>query len=266
MWKATIDVGGANLPIKMYSAAAGDRGVSFRLLSEKDQEPVRQRMVDPSTDEEVPPEKVRRGFEIEPGVFVLFEPEELAELEPEPSRSIAVTRFVPKDYFGPEWFDRPYWLAPDGREKEYFAFAKALAESGREGIAHWVMRKHRYVGALRSTGEHLALVTLRFADEVVPASAIETPRRAIDPRERKLAEDLVKALQGELDLAQFKDEYAERVREIAEQKAQGKRIRAPRAKKKEAGKSLAETLKRSLASTRPPGEGAQTCLSVASER
>jgi DNA end-binding protein Ku len=251
MWKATLELGSTKLPVKMYSAAAGERGVSFRLLDDKHLEPVRQRMVDPATDEEVPPEKVRRGFEVEPGVFVLFDPHELAKLEPEPSRSIDVTRFVPKDHFGPEWFDRPYWLAPDGREKEYFAFAKALAESGREGIAHWVMRKHRYVGALRSTGEHLALVTLRHADEVVPASAIETTRREINPRERKLAEDLVDALAGELDLSEFEDEYAERVRELAEQKAEGKRIRAPRQKKKEAGKSLAETLKRSLRSTRP---------------
>jgi DNA end-binding protein Ku len=251
MWKAVIELGSTKLPVKMYSAAAGDRGVSFRLLDEKDQEPIRQRMVDPSTDEEVPKESIRRGLELDPGVFVLFEPGELDELIPEASREIEITRFVPKETLGPEWFDRPYWLGPDGMEAQYFAFAKALAESGREGIAHWVMRKRHYVGALRSTGEHLALVTLRHSDEVVPASAIATPRRTIDPRERKLAEDLVGALRGELDLNLFKDEYAERVHELAKQKAEGKRIRAPRAKKKDVGRTLAETLKRSLASTRP---------------
>ena len=52
----------------------------------------------------------------------------------------------------PQLFDRPYFLWPTGDSAaDYFALAQALDRKSRAGIAHWVMRKHDYVGALTVT-------------------------------------------------------------------------------------------------------------------
>ena len=127
MWKAEVEIDDVRVPVKLYAAVA-DAKVHFRLLHEKDHTPVKQQMVDPETDEPVAPELVQRGIEVDRGVYVLLKPEEQAALEPKPSRSIAVERVVSADRIDERWFDRPYYLGPDGDDDGYFAIVDRLKE------------------------------------------------------------------------------------------------------------------------------------------
>ena len=90
-WKGVHDIGRSKVPVRLYTAVE-DRDVHFRLLHERDKRPVSQRMVNPTTGKPVAPEDVRRGFEVDNGVFVLLDDEELAELQPEQSRDVEVKR------------------------------------------------------------------------------------------------------------------------------------------------------------------------------
>jgi DNA end-binding protein Ku len=228
IWKGVITLRKTSVPVRLYSAVE-DRDVHFRLLHAKDKAPVTQRMVNPKTEKTVPSERIRRGFEVDDGLFVMLEREELAKLEPEPSRSIEVTRFVLPSAISPQYYDRPYWLGPDGDTKAYFALAEALAASGKLGILRWTMRKKRYHGALKSDGEHLSLIALRPADEVVAATDIKAPPgRATQPAERRMAEQLVAALEGAFDPAEFRDEFRDRVLELIERKKRGGRVQRAR--------------------------------------
>ncbi len=252
IWKGVIRMADVELPVKLYSAVE-DRGVHFRLLHAKDKAPVKQEMVNPNTGKVVPSDKVRRGFEAERGVFVQLSDPELAELEPEPSRDITITRFVDASLISHPWYERPYWLGPDGDDAaEYFALARALADTGMEGVARWVMRKKPYVGALRAEGDYLLLASLRHADEVVPASALEPPGgRKPDEREVRMARQLVDALSDDFDPAAFRDEYRERVLEFVQTKAEGKTIKLEKYKPKgPSDESLAKVLEKSIASAK----------------
>ncbi len=249
MWKGILRFGGVEVPVKLYSAVE-DRSVHFRLLDAKAQEPVRQQMVDPETGDVVEHAEVRRAFQTGEGELVVLADEELAALEPEPSRDIEVTRFVPTGEITHAWYDRPYYLGPDGGEDDYFALAAALEAEGREGVARWTMRKKDYVGALRAQGGYLVLITLRHAGEVVAASALPAPAgRALDEREMAMARQLVAAMEDELDFGAYRDEYRDRVRELVEAKAEGKVVTFPDAPKKDTEASLADVLERSLAAT-----------------
>lgn len=251
MWKGVLRLDGAEVPVKLYSAIE-PRAVQFRLLNRQDREPLKQHMVDPSSEEPVEYEDTRRGFPTDDGRVVILDPEELAELEPEPSRDIDLTRFVPMGAIDARWYDRPYWLGPDGDADAYFALAQAVADSGRAGVARWVMRKKEYIGALVAEDGYLMLVTLRHAGEVVSADELTAPTgRKLDARELKMAEQLVDALAGEFEPEQYHDEYRERVQELIEAKAKGKKLPKKRAKKKAAAdESLAEILEKSLKATR----------------
>ncbi|HSK18661.1 MAG TPA: Ku protein [Longimicrobiales bacterium] len=252
MWKGRIRFGDVDVPVKLYSAIKSTGGVHFRLLHEKDLEPVRQQMVNPETGKVVEYENVRRAFPTDDGVLVMLDEDELAELEPEGSRDIEITRFVDPEVITHQWYDRPYFLGPDDSASEYFALAEALRKQKKEGVARWVMRKKEYVGALRLENDHLMLMTLRHAGEVVPASVLKAPGgRALDKREIQMAKQLVEALEGDLDLAAYHDEYRERVLELVEAKAEGKVLKFPKApKKKAADESLAAMLEQSLKATK----------------
>ena len=213
MWKGTICLDEHSVPIKLY-AAVQDRDVHFHLLHDHDQARVKQRMVHPGTGEPVPAEEVQRAYEAEPGVFVRVEQAELEAIVPEASRRIEVTHFVPHGAIAHPWFDRPYYLGPDGDPARYAALAQALAQKQRIGVVHWVMRKKRYAGALHEHEGALRLFTLRKLEEVVNLAELPAPAgRKLEPRELALAEQLVSTLSGDFDPTAYKDEHRERVLE-----------------------------------------------------
>jgi DNA end-binding protein Ku len=189
-------------------------------------------MVNPATDETVGPDEMRRGVEVERGVLVTLSERELEGFELEPSRDIHVHRFVQPDELDQRLYERPYLLGPERTQTaRYSALARALADSGRAGIASWTMRNREYNGALRLAGGHLALVALRSAEELLPVDRLGAAAgRELDARELSLARQLVAALAGPFEPAEFRDEYRERLLKYIEQKRRGKRVKLRRFK------------------------------------
>jgi DNA end-binding protein Ku len=247
IWKGRIQLDGVAVPVKLYSAVQ-DHQIRFHLLHGPDGSRIRQRMINPESGQEVHTSETLKGYPIEKGHFVVFKPQELAALEPKPSRDIEITRFVPAGTIDPQWYDRPYYLGPDGPAEPYFALAEALRHKKREGVARWVMRKRRYAGAIRAHGDHLLLFALRDPAEVIDVSKLETPSgRAMDARELALAEQLVSALAGDFDPKEFQDDYRERVLELIEAKAKGKTLQLkPLRKRKPTSDALTGVLQASL--------------------
>ena len=221
IWKGDLKLDSTKVPVKLYSAVQ-DQTVRFHILEAKTKTRVKQHMVNPESGEEVPNEEIQKGFEVEPGTFVILDEKELESLEPEASREIEVEQFVPPDEIAPEFYDRPYYLGPDGDSGAYFALAEALKNEEKEAVVRWVMRKQPYVGALRAEGDHLVLFTLRKAEEVLSARDLPRPAgRAADKKELSMAKQLVELLKGEFDPKDYKDEYRARVMEFVEKKAKG---------------------------------------------
>lgn len=246
IWAGSLTLGSETVPVKLYSAVQ-DQGVHFHLLEKKTQERVKQHMVNPETNKEVPPAEIRKGYEVQPGRFVVIDSEELQELEPKESREIRISRFLPEASVVHQWYERPYYLGPDGDDPAYFAFAEALGNTKREGLAHWVMRKKEYNGALRARDGYLVLITLRHAEEVVTAQDIPAVTgRAPDAREIQMAEQLVSVLADDFRPEDFRDEYRERVRELIATKAKGQKPKLQVIPKKKAAASLLDMLSASL--------------------
>jgi DNA end-binding protein Ku len=246
MWKGALELGRISVPVKLY-AAVQERDVHFRLLHAKDRVPVRQEWFDPASDEAVERDAVRRGLEIEDGVFVVMEEDELESVAPEPSRSIELTRFVPRAAVDVSWFERPYFLGPDGASEDYFALAEALGASERLGIARWVMRGRRYFGALDAREGRLALISLHAASEVVPVDALPRPSGPTpSPAERKLGEQLVATLDGPFEPDALTDDYRASVEKLVAAKRTGKKFTVKEKPAPRAGGDLAAALRKSL--------------------
>ena len=247
IWKGILKIGAQKVPVKLYSAVT-DRTVRFHVLDDSSKMRIKQHMIDPESGDEVATEEIQKGYELEPGRFVILTEEDLKSIEPEASREIEIGEFVPPSQISQQWYQRPYYLGPDGDQNAYFALAEALQKREVEGVAHWVMRNKAYAGVLRAEGDYLMLVTLRSAAEVISARELTKPSGpAPTAKELSMAKHLVSLMQGEFNPAEFKDEYRERVMEFIEKKAKGHapRLRAVKTKRKVG--SLGSVLEKSLA-------------------
>lgn len=246
LWKGVIVAGEERVGVKLYSALE-DRNIHFHLLHDQDHVRIQQRMVHPETGETVSYQESRRGVEVDANTLVILDDEDLESLEPEDSRDIGVERFVPSGTLSNQWYERPYYLGPDGDEAAYFALAAALAAAEREGIARWVMRKKEYLGALVEREGYLLLVTLRHAGEVVDTRELDPPDgRQLDTKERKLAGALIDALRDDFEPGDYRETYRQRVRELIEAKAKGEEIEFEPYEEKAETDSLTGSLEASI--------------------
>jgi len=111
IWTGAISFGLVNVPVKLYSATS-PKTVRFHQLSSKTGARIRQKRVDPTTDEEVPFEDIVKGYEITPDHYVLIAPEELDALDPKATKTVDILDFVDLAEIDPIYYDHSYYLAP----------------------------------------------------------------------------------------------------------------------------------------------------------
>lgn len=249
VWKGVIGFAGERVPVKLYTAVS-DRNVHFRLLDRRRHRPVHQAMIEPHSGKTVSRDDRHKAV-IDKQDRILFDDEELDELTPAPSRDIEVMHFLPQGMIDNQWYQRPYFLGPDGDQDTFDAFAAALADSGREGLVHWVMRHKAYVGALRDHDGQPVLITLRHLDEVVDADALEPPGGGkLNDSEVKMATDLVEMYAADFEPETYQDEYRQRLEALVETKRSGKRVKVKHRRRQEPTDDIASSLKASLARER----------------
>ncbi|MET7436278.1 non-homologous end joining protein Ku [Streptomyces sp. NPDC004082] len=228
IWSGVITFGLVTVPVGLFTATE-DHTVHFHQLQRGTSDRVRNRRVNERTGKEVAGRDIVKGFEVAEGEYVVVEPEELDQIAPGRSQSIAITDFVDLDAIEPVYFDRTYYVAPRGEEytKVYELLRAALAEANKVGVATFVMRNKQYLTALRAEDRVLVLQTLHWTDEVRdPAKELpEVPsERARKGKELDMALQLVDTLSGSWDPARYHDTYQEKVRELVKAKAEGQEI------------------------------------------
>jgi DNA end-binding protein Ku len=173
---------------------------------------------------------VVKGFEVEPGRYVMLEREELEALRPTADRTIHIERFVPLEQIDPVYFEKSYYLAPGspaearaGAERAYGLLLTALEQAGRVGVGRFVMRTREYLAAVRPMDGVLGLETLFFSDEVRRAADVLPYGLPGDASERELsvAMKLIEVMATDWDPGEYADTYRERVMELIERKAEG---------------------------------------------
>ena len=261
IWSGTISFGLLNVPVRMYSAVAR-RNIALREIRDSDSARIKHRRVAEGTDEEVPYENIVKAYELSPGQYVPLSKDEMAALAPEKTRAIDVQDFVDIEEIDPMYFDSPYYLGPaDGAEKAYSLLAKAMESSGKAAIARFVFRNKEHLSAIRPADGVLTLTTMRFHDEVVPASELDDlvpdKKPKVAKREQEMAEQLIDSLSTEFEPNSYRDEYREQLLALIEQKAEGKEIVAPETEAPKATKApdLMAALEQSIAAVKGDGAG-----------
>ena len=254
MWRGAISFGLVNVPVKLYSAVS-KKTVRFNQLHDADGARIQQKRVCSKDGEEVPYESIVKGFEIGPDRYVVITPDELEALDPSKTRSIDIEDFVDLADIDPLYYEHPYYLVPDtGAGKAYMLLLEALRDTAKVAIARVVLRSKEYLVAIRPAGDVLTMETMLFADELVPADALdELPEDDVKATERELAmaRQLIEAQATEFDPSKYRDEYRERVLDLIERKAAGEEIAVqPMTEEPQEVPDLMAALEQSLAAAR----------------
>lgn len=175
VWSGSISFGLVAIPVQMRPAVRSEH-LAFHLLHDQDHARLQRRLFCPVDGVAVAAEEMIRGVEVAPGRYVTVREEELESLAPKASRTIEIAGFVPQERIDPLYYERPYYLLPDGADKPYALLARALVESKQAGLAKFAMRGHEYWGALQGQGAGLVLTVLHFDSEI-----LEMPRWAQPP-------------------------------------------------------------------------------------
>jgi DNA end-binding protein Ku len=254
IWTGTISFGLLNVPVKLYSAVSS-KAIRFRELRAEDGSRVRHKRVAEADEEEVAYEDLVKGYEIAPDQYVILSREELESLDPKRSKAIEIEDFVDLDQIDPIYFNQPYYLGPaPGAERAYALLTEAMADQRKVAIARFVLRNRESLAAIRAGDGVLTLATMRFADEVVPASQLEgllgeEPDSPPRKQEVEMAKQLIESLSKDFDPSAYEDEYRSELLAMIERKAAGEDVLAaePEAPKATKAPDLMAALEESLA-------------------
>ncbi len=225
IWSGSISFGLVNIPVRLYSAVSR-KTVRFNQIDSATGSRVKQKRVSAADGEDVPYERIVKGFELPSGDFVMISDEEMAALDPDAVRTIDIHEFVDLADIDPIFYDNAYHLVPDEQTaKPYKLLASAMEEAGKVGICHFVMRSKQYLAAVRPKDGRLLMSTMVYADEVVDHTAIGgfdlLDDISIDPKELAMAEQLIATLDTQFDPSKHNDTYREAVLELIDRKAAG---------------------------------------------
>jgi DNA end-binding protein Ku len=248
-WKGYISFGLVSVPIRLYPAARSSH-VAFHEIHRKCGHRVHQQLYCPYDAEIVSRDEIALGYEVEKDKYVLVEPAELRDLQPQSSTAMEIVQFVKLSEVDPIYFETSYFTVPEeAGARAYSLLLKTMEQMEYAAIAKLTMHQRERTVMIRPYRNGLMLHTIYYSDEIHEAKGYgkSTPAN-LKKQEIDLAGQFAKALVKPFRPEQFHDEYAERVKQLVESKGEGRAGPKPeKAQHLAPVVDLMSALKRSLA-------------------
>jgi DNA end-binding protein Ku len=220
VWRGAISFGLIYVPIEMYSASK-EHALSLHFLDSRDFAPVGYERVNKSTGKSVDWQHIVKGYEFEKGQYVALSDADFKHANVKASETIDISSFTEAADISPVYYQTPYYLLPSkGGEKVYALLAEALQSSRKAAVATFVMRGRQHLCVVTPTAGSLMLITLRFANEILPAAkpaAINSksakPKEAEVAMARKLVEEMSTAWNPQAFHDTYREDLMRRIRE-----------------------------------------------------
>jgi DNA end-binding protein Ku len=226
VWKGAISFGLVHVPVKMFSATE-DKDISMRYIHKSCITPLSYIRKCQTCDKEVAWEEISRGYEYEPGRFVLFEKEELEQVNGEANKEIKILDFVHLTDIDPIYFQKTYYLAPgETGAGAYNLLLESMRQTGMIGIAKISIRSKSSLAAIRVIDNCIAMETIFYPDEIRSITQVPNLPEKVNVQERELdmAKMLIEQLSTTFDPEKYKDEYRGRLLEAIEHKVAGEEV------------------------------------------
>jgi DNA end-binding protein Ku len=225
LWSGNLRLSLVLIPVRLIPAVSTEEAISFRQIHEPSGTPIRQvkGVRNGDTFTEVPDEEIVKGYEYAKGQHVLIDPKEIDDLKLEAKHTIDMARFVDEGEIDSRYWEKPYYLVPDGDEADegYAIMQRALAETAKVAIGQLIMHGRQHLVGIKSLKGGLMLSILRYADELRdPKPYFENINAELNPEAVGLAKELVEAESGKFEPQKIPDKYAETLRELLRAKVE----------------------------------------------
>lgn len=248
-WKGFMKVSLVNIPVRVFPATDSAATISFNQLHAECQTRIQQKKWCPRCERELTSSEIVKGYEFEKGRWVVVEDKDIEKVRPESTRVINLVQFTEATAIDPIYFEKPYYLAPDGDvAAEAFAVIRDGMQ-GKAGIGRLAIHGREYVVAVQPKDKGLIMYTMRQAAEVRGMDQIEELDRVpttINASEAKLARQVIATFESELDLREYKDNYQEELRRVIDAKIAGQEVVEPVEEAPQKVVNLMDALRRSL--------------------
>ena len=226
MWKGAIQFGLVTIPVKLYLATES-KGISFNMLHKKDLSRIQMKVWCPVEDEPISRSETVKGYEYAPGEYVVITDEDLERVPLKTVRSIEIEQFTKaeRDDANVRFVKSAYYIEPDKVGRKAFNLLKTVLEDEElTAICKVVIKDREALAAIDPIGETMLLTTLHWPDEIRSTAELDLGDESYEfkPAELTMARQLVSAMTGEFDPAQYKDEYREALETIIQAKVEGK--------------------------------------------
>ena len=227
-WKGYLKLSLVTCPVALYPASSQAEKTHFHQINRKTGHRLRQQMIDEVTGKAVDKDEKSRGYEVSKGKYVEIEPEEIKAIQVESTHTLDIEKFVPVDEIDRRYFDRPYYIVPDGNagEEAFAVIRDAMKDKGRVALAKIVLTNREHIMAIEPMGKILLGTLLRYdyevRDEKELARSLPSPR--IPKEMLSLASHILDTKAGHFDPSEFKDEFETELKKLVKRKAAGKPI------------------------------------------
>ncbi len=248
-WKGYLKVSLVNIPIRVFPASDSAASISFNQLHGECQTRIKQKRWCHTCDREIDRAEIVKGYEFDKGRYVVLDEEDIAKVRPESTRIINLVKFADDATIDPIYLEKSYYLAPDGAvASEAFAVMRE-AMKGKAGIGRLAISGREHLVAVRPRERGLVMHTLKRANEVRSMEAIDEldglPEE-VKADEIALAKQVMANFEGDVDLADYTDEYKAELRKMIDAKVAGEEFVASPEEAPEKVVNLMEALRKSL--------------------
>ncbi len=223
VWSGNLRLSLVLVSVRMFPATSTEGTIAFRMIHEPSGKPIKylKGIEAEQGFEEVPEEEIIKGYEHTKGHHVLIKPEELNALRLEAKHTIDMARFVDRDEIDSRYFEKPYYLLPDGDEADegYTVLRDAFAKTKKVAIGQLIMHGREHLVGITAYKKGLMLVILRYQDELRKSEPyFDKIEAKADNDAVKLAVDLMEQQSGKFEPQKMPNEYARAIQELVQAK------------------------------------------------
>jgi DNA end-binding protein Ku len=229
-WKGFLRLSLVSIAVEIYNAVETKSEISFRQIHK----PSGRRINYTKTVQgigEVDNADIVKGYEIDHDTYVTLDPDEIEAVKLESKKTVDLIKFVDGADIDPRYFERPYFVAPADKHsgEGFVVIREALKKTGKVGLAQLTIAGREWLVAIAPFEDGLLMEMLRYADELKKTADFfdEVPTAKPDKEMVDLAVELIERKSGKFTPEQFKNHYAEALRDLVNKKMKGQKVVAP---------------------------------------
>lgn len=222
IWKGAISFGLVHIPVALVSATSSN-SIDFDWLDKRSMEPVGYKRINKVSGKEMKPENIVKGIQYKKGSYVILSEEEIRAAHPKTTQSIDIFSFVDQTEIPITHIEVPYYLSPDKRgEKVYALLRKALESTGKVALANVILHTRQHLAVLMPLDSALALILLRWPNEVRSLDMLEFGKAVTHPELNKseldMAKRLIEDMTHQWNTGNYQDSFQEKIMALVDKK------------------------------------------------